>query len=365
MQHLMVSQCKSRHRVMAMVHHHQPGLPFSQSEEEGIQILRLPILTKLVFVPLALTARRYFRQYIIQESPDVLHLHMPNVSCFWLLFLSEAKRIPWVIHWHSDVLGAAPDWKVKFLYPLYRIFEKALLRRANAIIVTSPAYLESSSALADFTHKCVVIPLGIEDLPTSAPKPVRQQDAPLKLLCIGRLTYYKGHDYLLSAIKTLQAQGRAVHLTLVGSGELAASIKSRLNKDGLADIVTMKSELSDQQVASELYECDVLCLPSIERTEAFGVVLLEAMRAAKPCIVTDVPGSGMSWVVQHGKTGLVVKAADANSLANAIAEFDLNREMLFTMGKTGRARYVSYFTVDRVASEIDGLYERVAFESRQ
>lgn len=362
---LVSEQSKAGSQVFALVHRHEVSEKYAEESLSGARVCRVPIVAKAVFVPVAPKFGFFLNNILDGSRPDVMHLHMPNVSCFWALFSKKAKVVPWVVHWHADVLGTVPDWRVKLLYPFYRIFERALLKKAAAVIVTSPAYLETSSPLSEFREKCHVVPLGIKDEigehgPIESYSEITTSgcDA-LKLITIGRLTYYKGHSILFEAISKQQDFDVDVHLTVIGSGELEEQLKSQVHELRLENLVTFAGSVDDDELKQQLNACDLMCLPSIERTEAFGVVLLEAMRASKPCLVTDVPGSGMSWVVQDGLTGLVVKAGDVDDLAEKIIYVANNRERLVEMGKAGRKRFEQHFTIEEVAVQIDEIYKKV------
>ena len=92
---------------------------------------RVPVQFNLVYAPMAMGFRRALGQAIDRIKPDVLHLHMPNNSALWALTLPSARKVPWVVHWHSDVVVSNIKWSVAFAYMLYRPFEQALLERAQ------------------------------------------------------------------------------------------------------------------------------------------------------------------------------------------------------------------------------------------
>jgi len=140
---------------------------------------------------------------------------------------------------------------------------------------------------------------------------------------------------------------------------VSAEISEQIKLLGLSRHVQLLGKLSNEDLAKKLSATDLLCLPSIERTEAFGVVLLEAMRSAKPCLVTDVLGSGMSWVVQHNKTGFVVKHNDVDSLVDKLKYISVNLELLKTYGQNGQERFEKYFSIKAVSHKISKLYENM------
>ena len=360
---LIDAQVKAGLAVSVFVHQHEKGMPFVKEQRKGALIYRTPIVAKLLFVPIALMALRHLRTAIKETNPNVLHAHLPNVTCFLLLFMKTAKHTPLILHWHSDVIGEKPHWAIKCLYPFYQFFERALLKRASRIIVTSENYLGSSAPLSAFKHKCVVIPLGLIDAENQHQADCNtSMPSTINALCIGRLTYYKGHEYLLNAMAALP--NIPLQLNIVGDGELRDKLQKQAMQAGLTHRVRFLGQVDDATLNELISHCAFLVLSSIERTEAFGLVLLEAMRAAKPCICTDVPGSGMSNVVIHNKTGLVVKHADVSALANALNELTNDRPLCERLGENGRQRFLSEFTVHRVEEATRRLYEAVANASQ-
>ena len=117
--------------------------------------------------------------------------------------------------------------------------------------------------------------------------------------------------------------------------------------------------MSDEKLTALLATCDVLCLPSIERTEAFGLVLLEAMTFSKPVIVSNVPGSGMGWIVYHEKTGLHVVPGDADDLSTALQLLCDKPEMRKTLGNAGKMRFNEFFRIEQTAERTASLYQEM------
>ena len=356
MHDLMLKQSELGHDVFAVAHHHEVGQKYVEFNSAGVTVSLIPILGKKVFVPISPSFYSHVKRIVKQCSPDVIHIHMPNVSSFPLLFSKEFHGIPWVVHWHSDVLGAAPDWRVKLLYPFYRFFEKRVLQKASKVIVTSPPYLASSSPLKEVTNKCEVIPLGLTDVRTSFTKTAEDSKC-TRLLCIGRLTYYKGHRYLLEAMSILKDYD--INLDIVGSGELGPSLKQYSVDLGVTQKVNFLGKVSNSRLEKLLQESDLVCLPSIEKTEAFGLVLLEAMRVGKPCLVTDVVGSGMSWVVVNNETGVVVSHSNKVALAESILNCHYNHKLFEQLGRNGRSRFLSHFDINQVAKKTIDLYRKL------
>ena len=183
----------------------------------------------------------------------------------------------------------------------------------------------------------------------------------LRILAVGRLTYYKGFRYLLEAL----AQDTTLHLDLVGEGDQSRELRQLAAPLGVEHRVTFHGTAGDAELARLLAACDCLCLPSIERTEAFGMVLLEAMSFGKAAVVSDVPGSGMGWIVDQGVTGLKVKPADSGALARALGELAADREKLSQMGRAGREKFLRLFEINHAVDGIIDTYRAVLADRGQ
>jgi rhamnosyl/mannosyltransferase len=116
-------------------------------------------------------------------------------------------------------------------------------------------------------------------------------------------------------------------------------------------------------MAGLIAACDIFCLPSIVRTEAFGIVLLEAMSLGKPLVTTDLPGSGVPWVNQNNETGITVPVMDTVQLAKAISLLASDPELRQKYGQAGAMRYAVHFTRRKMVGEIAGLYRSLLTQS--
>lgn len=349
----------------ALVHQHKLSLSTKKEtlEAHGLQlpVVRTATWAKLLFTPISPGFFWQLLRQIKTFQPDLLHLHMPNPSVFWALLCPSARRLPWVVHWHSDVITEQQDWKMKFFYQIYRHFERAVLKRAVVIVATSPPYLESSLPLRPWKSKCQVVPLGVDPgrlstgvLQTDTGTSETDPPAALQVLAIGRLTYYKGFKYLIEAA-VLAAN---IHVHLIGRGDEEQALKSLAASLNVLDRVTFHGTLNAEELARIFRQCDCLCLPSIERTEAFGMVLLEAQYFAKATVISDVPGSGMGWVVDHPVTGLKVPLADAQSLAEALLRLDNNRTELASMGLRGKQKFEREFDINHAIKDLITVYQK-------
>jgi glycosyltransferase involved in cell wall biosynthesis len=341
------------HTVGVLVHQ-PPGRWRTQRQSlNGVEITRAGCPAAPLYAPLSPTFPLHLSRMMEDVAPDVLHLHMPNPSCFAALFSRRARRIPWIVHWHADISPEMPDWRVHAAYRVYRPFEQAVLRHAHAVIATSREYLEASAALAPWRGKARVVPLGIDGVSRSlAEAPSWPNDSSLRLLAVGRLSHYKGFDILLKAI----AQTAEVSLLLIGNGEEAQRLRELAAQLGIVDRVSFVSHLDDNALSATYDAADLFVLPSLDRSEAFGIVLLEAMRAGLPVIASAIQGSGVLHVVEHEKTGLLIPPGDADLLAEAIRQLSADPERRRQLGAAGRVRWRQAFTLERSAQDVSALY---------
>lgn len=340
--------------------------PPSPTQGEGIaefpRIYRTPCYGRLLYAPISPTFPLWLHRAIREFQPDLLHLHLPNTSAFWALLVPTARRLPWVIHWHADVVASVIDRRLALAYRLYRPFEQRLLAASSAIIATSPPYLNASTALAPWRERCSIIPLGLNPARIPEPDSAAQQraealwgDTRFRILAIGRLTYYKGHDVLIQAAAYLPDS----QVLIVGTGEHRQRLEGLIDAQHLHDRVRLPGFQPEADLNALLASCDVLCLPSLERTEAFGLVLLEAMRFGKPVVVSDIPGSGPGWVVNQAGHGLCVPVGDSDALAAALRELQHDSAQRCTLGQAGVTALREQFGIEPVAATITDLYRQL------
>ncbi len=343
--------------------------------EDPPWVERVPVQFNLSYAPIALNFRRALSRAIDRVQPDVLHIHMPNNSALWALTLPSARKVPWVLHWHSDVVVSNIKWSVALAYLVYRPFEQALLERSQQIFATSPPYLQASPALRPWRDKCEVVPLGI-NLKAPAPAPLSnaplgapasaswQPDTQFKLLAIGRLTYYKGFETLIHAVSELPG----VELLIAGDGELRDELQALIERHRPQGQQPARVHLLgavDETLKHALLEgCDLFCLASRERTEAFGIVLLEAMQHSRACLVTDLPGSGMPWVVAQAQAGMHVPFEDVAAWRSSIARLQHDVELREKLGKNGASSLNRLFSIEPCAKTITRHYRGLAPDTR-
>ena len=290
---------------------------------------------------------------------DILHVHMPDPMAALALWAARGRlqQRHLVVHWHSDVVRQRRALK------LYEPLQNWLLSRADAVVATSEAYAEASEVLRAWRGKVVVIPIGISDnLDSVTPakvQAIRQRYHWRKIVfALGRFTYYKGFDVLVESARHLPPD---CVVLIGGDGDptLTARLQSASYALGLAGRVHFLGRIEESELPDYFSACDVFCLPSTERSEAFGVAQLEAMCMAKPVVSAEVPGSGVSWINQHGHTGLTVPVRDARALGAALNTLLGDAELGRRMGQYGRERFLAEFQAQLMAQRVLALYQNL------
>jgi glycosyltransferase involved in cell wall biosynthesis len=342
--------------VSILVHQERPFEPTRTDLVHGLEVTRAFSLGQTLYTPLAPSFPYQLWRAVESFKPDLLHLHLPNPSAFWVLFLRP--RRPFLIQWQADVVYSEGDRSLAFFYRFYRWFEKALLKRAGVIVASSREYFDESEPLQPFRARCRIVPLGLN--PGRIYRPAVEEVTRFRnlfggnpiVLSVGRFTHYKGFQILIEAA-CLVPQARFV---MVGDGALREEMIRKVKSLGLAGRVFLVGHLSERELHTAMAACDVFCLPSVERSESFGLVLLEAMALSRPLITMRVKGSGVNWVNQHGRTGLVVEQADARHLAQAINALLGDAELCRAMGREGHERMYKLFHIRTVTKSILSLY---------
>ena len=287
---------------------------------------------------------------------DIIHVHHPDPMACLALFLSGYKGTV-VLHWHSDIQ------KQHLLLRFYRPLQDWLLRRAAVVVGTTPVYLAESPFLRGVQGKTFCLPIGVEPM---RPRPeavaaLRREYAGKKLVfSLGRLVPYKGYEWLVDAAGHLPDD----YVVLIGGdGNLKEELRRRISAMRLEGKVRLLGRVSDEDLPAYYGACDVFCLSSVMKTEAFGIVQIEAMSCGKPVVATEIPQSGVSWVNRHGTSGLNVPCRDAEALARAIREITADGETYRRYSSGAEARYREWFTKERMIDQCLTLYSEI-YEKR-
>lgn len=287
---------------------------------------------------------------------DIVHLHFPDpLSCISALLLPRSTRI--VISWHSDVI------KQRAFLALYQPFVNMLLRRVRAVVAATPGHFRDSTQLHVVPEsKKHIVPYGI-DVESFAYSEATQAKANAQrsklgasfvIFAVGRHVYYKGFDHLIAAL----AQFPEATLVLAGDGPLTSDLKAFARQLGIADRIHFPGRVSEEDLRMYYHLCDVFCLSSIEKSEAFGLVQGEAMACGKPVVCYDLD-NGVTYVNRHMETGLVVPLGSVEGLAQALRKMYLDPALASQLGKQALERIQSEFSLQAMGEKMLRLYRDI------
>lgn len=286
----------------------------------------------------------------LAREADVVHYHFPWPFMDLAHFVARVDK-PAVVTYHSDIV------RQKKLLRLYKPLKQRFLRSVDAIVATSPNYMESSEVLARYRDKTRVITYGLDQSTYPLPDPAllaywRQRVGPKFFLFVGVLRYYKGLHVLLDAVA-----GTGYPLVIVGAGPEEAALKAQAARLGLTNVLFVGAVGEEDKVAL-LTLCYAMTFPSHLRSEAFGISLLEGAMVGKPLISCEI-GSGTTYINIAGETGLVVPPVDVQALRAAMRALWENPGMAREMGARAAARFQATFTAEKMAASYVDLYDEL------
>jgi rhamnosyl/mannosyltransferase len=315
---------------------------------QGVTVQRLGTAVKMAGAPFCPALFRVMKN----TRADIIHIHAPHPTAL-LTYIASGCSSRLVCSYHSDII------RQRILGRLIGPLQERAFRRAAAIIVSSARLIEFSPVLAHYRDRCRVVPFGIDEtlyqLPAGAEvEALRKRFAPPIVLAVGRLVYYKGFEYLIRAVKQVEAP---MSLLIIGEGPLRASLQKMISDLGLEGRVHL---LGNVENAISYYQaCDLFVLPSVARSEAFGIVQLEAMACGKAVINTWLD-SGVPDVSLHEQTGLTVPFQDAASLAAAISRLLHDDDLRHQFGAAGKKRISDTFSASQMVKRTLDIYARIA-----
>jgi glycosyltransferase involved in cell wall biosynthesis len=268
---------------------------------------------------------------------DAVIFHYPFYGANEVLWLGKTIlrwKIPLAVHYHMDV--AQNNLAGSVLSLPSRLTRKGLFRRADLVTCASLDYLMQSFLKPLYLNdpdKFLEIPFGV-DLSFFKPGKTQCKTKPSVLFVGGldRAHYFKGVDLLLRAFSRVKSEFN--NLVIVGEGDMKTDYQKLAARLNISNQVVFYGSVPDDELVCIYQESDIFVLPSINRNEAFGLVLLEAMASGVPVIASDLPG--VRKVFKEGEQGLLIKPGSVSSIENKLLYLAKNPGICKKMGLSGR-----------------------------
>lgn len=324
---------------------------------EDVEVYRIATVGTFFSQPIPKGYHTALKRLIKEFKPDYIHLHMPNPVVTLFLLNMDLSGSKLYIHWHADISGQ------KLLYSLYKDYEKKLLLRADKIIATSQIYLEHSEPLRNFLYKSVIVPNTINEqkFPDKADdadkiEQIRKLYGNKKILFfVGRHVPYKGIEYLIECEKFVDDDCVFV---VAGKGPLTKRLKTQAAH---SDRIKFIGKISDEELRLYLKASYLFLFPSINRSEAFGVALAEALYCGLPAVSFDIEGSGVTWVNKNNYSGVVVKNFDKQAFARTINELLKKEDLRAELSRNAKSWVSENFLTDKAFVALHEIYRERNF----
>jgi rhamnosyl/mannosyltransferase len=304
---------------------------------EGIEVHRAAAVKSVWSMPISPSFP--FLVWHTARRVDLVDYHAPFPLVDLAVSLWFPRRTALIVHWHSEIVAQ------RRLLPVVGPFIRRTLRRADRIIVSTPAMIEQSSFLKPFADKCTVIPYGIDVAywkSLDAGDLARIADLralhPRLIVATGRLVAYKGFNVLIDAMRSVDGT-----LIIVGTGALDGALRQQIEEAGLAERVQLVGYLERRELKCLLHACRVFTMPSVEESETFGIAQVEAMACGKPIINTQLL-TGVPWVARDGIEARTVPPGSPSALADALTHVLDHEDEAAVMGARSLQRAETTFS---------------------
>ncbi|HID90012.1 MAG TPA: glycosyltransferase family 1 protein [Anaerolineae bacterium] len=348
------------HRVTVMTSQYDRSLPLEE-EQDGVRVVRVPVafrVSKGVIMPtFGFVATRLVREH------DVVSLHLPQFDAAGVAARARGMGKPSTLTYHCD-LKLPPGLFNRFVNLVVHGMNHLAGLLADRIVAYTQDFAVHSPYLSRFARKVEVIPPPVE-LPSASPEEVkafaRQHGLDGSGPVIGmaaRLAAEKGVEVLLDALPHILEEYPNARVLFAGQyqnvlGEEAYAQRLAPLFERYRDRWTFLGVLSPKEMAAFYPNLDVIVVPSLNSTESFGLVQVEAMLCGTPSIASDLPGVRRP-ALQTGM-GEVVPIGDSRALAEAILRVVSNRDRYVRPREEIAARW----STDRTAAGYEALFERL------
>ena len=291
---------------------------------------------------------------------DVVQLHYPFYGTAEIVLLAKFFRpkTRLFVYYHMDT--NASGLKGLFFRVSHRVILPLVLRVAELVQCSTYDYASHSyigSYFAAHGNRYTEVPYGVDS--TFFTPPLGVPSGGKNVLFVGALIkqgYFKGLDNLMRAFQRVRRSVDSCSLTVVGKGDREDHYRGLARELGIDSVTEFVTDADDARLLECYRHCDVLVLPSLDTSEAFGIVLLEAMACGKPVIASNLPG--VRAVFEEGRQGLRVEPGDVDDLAEKILALLTDEEKAGRFGEAGRELALTRYTWARAAERLDAMYRR-------
>jgi glycosyltransferase involved in cell wall biosynthesis len=324
----------------------------------GVKILRLKPLLSIGSGAILPSIIKELKNY------DLVHLHYPFYGTAELVAIAKIlnpRKIKLILHYHMDTRGRGLK---SLIYIGYRKFWlPLLLRLADEITCASLDYVKHSDIGAYYKkhyQKFTQVPFGVdlEHFKNCHP-PDGLANNILFVGALDRQHYFKGVDKLIEALPAVISAVPDATLTIVGRGDLEDAYRQMAQDARLGDKVIFINDASDDALVEYYSQASLLVLPSINQSEAFGLVLLEAMACGKPVIAANLPG--VRSVFTKGLHGLRVQPGDVKDLSAKIIFILTHKTKADAMGSAARTLVEKRYSWSVAGAKLNEIYYRVRY----
>ena len=286
---------------------------------------------------------RQIKKLIVDFSPDLIHLNIGfGRHLYYCSIIKKSCSLPIIITMHG-LLGVQEAGPVEIYQALLGVAVKV-----NAVSFALLEELRNSAPQIIANSSCIY-----NAVPTPSIRPKTLAINPIKILCLGRLTYEKGYDLAITAFYTLRKRFSNVELIIAGDGNEKVKLETLVDELELSSCVQFVGRIEPAAVYELINSATMVVVPS--RYEAFGLTAIEAAHMARPVIATRT--GGLVEIVRHLETGLLVSREDSDALSDAMYILASNINMATLLGKQARVNVEHNFHIEATTNRYQQLYE--------
>ncbi len=346
---------KNYNYEVALITTNLEGKKITIDELEGMKIYRLPYQFKISNTPISFKWKRQIKEIIEEENPDIINAHTPvpfisDVTCR----IANKKGVPFLLTYHNDLVKG--NFFLNLICKVYYLFlGDKTLNESTKIIATSDYYSNHSPYLKKRLKRIAIVSPGI-----NLPKDTTFLKNKNKILFVGQLDkthHHKGLNYLIESVSLAKNKIKDIQLSIIGTGDNLQEYEKKVKELNLAKEIKFLGRLSDEDLSTNYSTSQIILLPSYNRSEGFGMVLIEGM--AHKCVAIGTKVGGIPYAINEKNDGLLVPPKDSKAIADAIIKILDNPKLAKQMGENGYKKVKENFTWDIQIKKMDEIIRGV------